>query len=262
MKPYYEDDAVTIYHGDCAEVLPGLEADLILTSPPYNLGVSSGGGFPSIGNYSDSATHGGRGGWGKSGLWSGGALANGYRTHDDAMPPAEYEAWQRECLQLMWDALTDVGAIFYNHKPRVQRGQVWLPLALNPGLPLRQIVTWARPGGVNFAPTHYLPTYEWILIFAKEDWRLRDKAASGLSDVWEITPENGTEHPAPFPLRLAREAIRTTDAAVVLDPFCGSGTTLRAAKDLGRRGLGIEIDERYCEMAAARCAQEVLNLGV
>ncbi len=65
---------------------------------------------------------------------------------------------------------------------------------------------------------------------------------------------------APFPLKLARLAVNTTDAEVVLDPFMGSGTTLRAAKDCGRRAIGIEMDERYCEIAAKRMGQEVLAL--
>lgn len=77
-----------------------------------------------------------------------------------------------------------------------------------------------------------------------------------------IRPDLGTnEHPAPFPLELPTKAITATNAAVVLDPFMGSGTTLRAAKDCNRRAIGIELDERYCEIAAKRMAQEVLDLG-
>ena len=76
-----------------------------------------------------------------------------------------------------------------------------------------------------------------------------------------IPQETNTPHPAPFPLALAKRAVETTPAEVVLDPFCGSGTTLRAAKDLGRRAIGIEIEERYCEIAARRLQQSVLPLG-
>ena len=65
-------------------------------------------------------------------------------------------------------------------------------------------------------------------------------------------------HPAPFPESLPRRALETTDAASVLDPFMGSGTTLRAAKSLGKRATGIDCEERYCEMAARRLSQEVL----
>lgn len=187
-KPYYADDLVTLYHGDCADVLPALKpADMIFTSPPYNLGVSAGGGF---GHYSDEAGMRQRGGGGK---WTGGALAHGYTNHTDDMPMDEYEGWQRSILTLCWAQLTNVGAIFYNHKPRVQAGTLWTPLALNPGLPIRQIITWARAGGVNFMPTAYCPTYEWIVVFAKPEWRLKSKAASGVGDVWR-EPQEPSEH--------------------------------------------------------------------
>lgn len=264
LKPYYSEPGITIYHGDCQAILPSLPlVDLVFTSPPYNLGTTTGGGFASKftrnhGHYRDDARMGkARGGCGK---WSGGDLADGYGTHDDAMPWPEYEDWQREILGLYWSRLTDTGAIYYNHKPRAQSCEVWLPTALNPGLPLRQIVIWTRAGGINFAPTHYVPTHEWILIFAKPSFRLRDKAASGAGDVWYVPQESDTEHPAPFPISLPKRALATTSAGVVLDPFMGSGTVLRAAKDFGRTAIGIDIEERYCEMAANRLRQDTLAL--
>ena len=263
MKPYYEHAGITIYHGDCREIIPALPlVDLIFTSPPYNLGVTTGGGFPT-GHYDPSAPlgqkRGGMGKWSKAA--TAGGLAHGYGSHDDAMPWPEYEARQRSILDLCWSVLSEEGAIYYNHKPRAQSCIVWLPTALNPGLPLRQIITWARAGGINFAPTHYVPTYEWILLFAKSAFRLRDKAASGAGDVWYVPQESNTEHPAPFPIGLPLRALETTKPGLVLDPFAGSGTTLMAAKEVGRRAIGIEIEERYCEISAKRLAQEVMDFG-
>ena len=263
MKPYYEHAGITIYHGDCREILPSLStAELIFTSPPYNLGNTAigSGGFPGkkLGHYAADATLGHRGGMGK---WSGGSLVNGYGIHDDAMPHDQYVAWQKDVLLLCWGLLSEAGAIFYNHKPRVMNGRLVTPLEYNPNLPLRQIVIWARAGGVNFSPAFYLPTHEWIAIFAKEDFRLRDKAASGAGDVWRIAQESGTVHPAPFPLELPQRAIETTTAQTILDPFMGSGTTLVAAKNLGRKAIGIEIEEKYCEIAANRLAQEVFEFS-
>lgn len=253
MNPYYQDDLITLFHADCADVLPTLaDVDLVFTSPPYNLGVTAGGGF---GHYVDEAGLRERGGGGK---WTGGALAHGYHGHEDKMPLAEYETWQRSVLEACWQTLGENGAIFYNHKPRVQAKTLWLPLVLNPGLPVRQIVTWARAGGVNFAPTHYVPTYEWIIVFGKPGWRLKSKAASGLGDVWYVPQEANPDHPAPFPLGLPARAIETTGPSLVLDPFAGSGTTLRAAKDAGIRAIGIERSELYCERAARRLAQRSL----
>lgn len=256
MKPYYCDGAVTIYHGDCLDVMPSIaNVDLVFTSPPYNLGVSTGGGLT---HYSDDAALGKRGG---SGKWKHAALANGYEDHDDAMPPADYDTWQRECLSACWSTLAPAGAIFYNHKTRVQAGALWTPLDVNPGLPVRQIIIWARSGGINFAPTHYVPTHEWIVILAKPAWRLKSKGASGVGDVWRVTQESNNDHPAPFPLTLPATAIETTGPSLVLDPFMGSGTTLRAAKDAGVPAVGIEKSERYCELAALRLSQEVLDFG-
>lgn len=245
MKPYYQDAFVTLYHGDCLEVLPALsDIDLVVTSPPYNLGVSSGGGFAAPGK--------------KTGRWSGGPLAGGYGSHGDSMPPAAYREWQSDVLSLCWSTLNDCGAIYYNHKPRVQAGIVQLPTEWNPGLPIRQIIVWDRGSGMNFAPTHYVPMHEWIILFAKPAFRLAE-GGCGAGDVWRFQPERGEcMHPAPFPYDLPARAIKTTTGRVVLDPFAGSGTTLRAAKNLGRRAIGIEIEERYCEIAAERLSQGVL----
>lgn len=248
-------DGVTLYLGDCREILPTLgKVDAVITSPPYNMGVTAGGGFSSKfvrnhGHYDPTGGYRKRGGGGK---WSGGDLADGYGTHDDKMPWAEYEAWQREIIGLCWAQLNDAGAIFYNHKPRPQACEVWLPTALNPGLPLRQIIIWARAGGINFAPTHYVPTHEWVMVLAKPDWRLRDKAASGVGDVWSIPQESNTAHPAPFPLALPSRILETIAAATILDPFMGSGTTGVAAVRHRRKFIGIEIDQKHFDGACRR----------
>jgi site-specific DNA-methyltransferase (adenine-specific) len=259
MTPYYDEDGVTLYCSDSRDLLPAMPVvDLVLTSPPYNLGTSTGGGFP-LGHYSASdGKLGRRGGGGK---WNGGALRDGYGVHDDAMPHEDYMAWQHDTLRALWSRLSDQGAIFYNHKPRVLAGALvapmdYVPSELRPFV--RQEVIWARAGGVNFSPAFYLPTHERIVIIARPDFRLRDKAASSVGDVWYIPQESNTEHPAPFPLALAKQAIETTPARVVLDPFAGSGTTLEAARLLGRRAIGIEINPAYCEIAKRRLAQGVL----
>lgn len=247
--PYYDDGMRVIYNAPCEDVLPTLSAvDLIVTSPPYNLGWATGASHHSTVRMGHSGSK-----------WTGAALSEGYEDHDDQMPPEEYEAWQRTVLSACWETLSDEGAIFYNHKPRVSDKNLWTPLVLNPGLPLRQIIIWARAGGINYAATHYVPTHEWLLIFARPGWKLRDQSASGIGDVWRIPQGADSEHPAPFPLGIPARAIETTAPQLVLDPFMGSGTTLRAAKDAGVRAIGIEKTERYCEIAARRLAQEALD---
>lgn len=78
-----------------------------------------------------------------------------------------------------------------------------------------------------------------------------------------VNPDGRREHPTQKPLGLMRWCLTTAGGSgTVLDPFMGSGTTLRAALDLGRRAIGIEIEERYCEIAARRLDQMVLPLAV
>lgn len=230
IEPYYRDDHCTIYHADSLDILPSISGvGQVLTSPPYNLGQSGGT------------------------EWA--RLEAGYGRHDDAMPHDVYVDWQQRVLTSLWATLTDNGAIYYQHKPRAKGNEAILPLELNPGLPLRQIVIWDRGSGFQRTTTHYVPSHEWVMIFAKPAFRINTRS---VDDVWRIPPTIGEEHPASFPPRLATKAIATTDATLILDPFMGSGTTLRAAKDLGRKAIGIEIEERYCEIAARRLGQEVL----
>lgn len=245
-----------LIQGDCREVLPLLpKVDAVITSPPYNLGNTSGGGFPKtrMGHYSPRdgiRKRGGLGKWAKAGRPGG--LADGYGTFRDNMPHVEYVAWQHEILRQCWELLSKTGAIFYNHKPRVLDGKVVTPLEYNPGLPVRQIIIWARAGGVNFSPAFYLPTHEWVVILAKEDFRLRSKGASGVGDVWYIPQEGNTPHPAPFPVELPARILETTTTQTVLDPFCGSGTTGVACVKLGRRFIGIECEPKYFDIACKR----------
>lgn len=258
VKPYYKEKGITIYHGDNRYVLPLLcseSVDMVFTSPPYNMGNTSGSGLTPAAHYSTGSGMTKRGGGGK---WAHCPLAEGYGLHDDDMPHDEYVQWQKSFLQECWRVIGPSGAIFYNHKTRILNGEAVTPFTYNPDLPVRQIIIWARAGGINFSPSFYVPTHEWIVVFAKPEFRLRDKAASGAGDVWYVPQEANPDHPAPFPLALPMRALETTPTQIVLDPFMGSGATLRAAKDLGRQAIGIEIEERYCEIAAERLRQEVL----
>lgn len=246
-EPYYEDEFVRLYHGDCAEVLPDVaDVGLVFTSPPYNLGTSLDGSpceavHDRPGSLRPNRSH---------------RFADGYDDHEDAMPRDEYEAWQGEVLRMLWSTLRDDGAIFYNHKPRAQGGACFLPTDLVPdGLLLRQVVIWDRCNKAMAYTTHaYNYGHEWIVVLAKEGWRLKSKTASALSDVWHVPPSTqDLGHPCPFPIELPRRAIDSAVVnGVVLDPFAGAGTTLLAAKNAGLRAVGIEKSERYCEVAAAR----------
>lgn len=234
----------SIIEGDCLDLLGFLPDEclpLVFTSPPYNLATTTGGGFDKRRSFER-----------KGGKWNGGNLAFGYTDHDDAMTTKEYKEWQQAILLELWRALASNGAIFYNHKPRVQAGLLWTPLELNPGLPIRQIIIWQRAGGVNFTETHYLPTHEWVIVFAKPGFRLKSKGASGMGDVWSVPQDTDNPHPAPFPVGLPLRAIETVNPGLVLDPFMGSGTTAVAAKMLGCNYLGFDKSPEYCQMARER----------
>ena len=209
--------------------------DLVVTSPPYNLKNSTGNGMKD----------------GRASKWSKAALRNGYSTYDDNMPYDEYIQWQRECLSEMLRVVNGTGAVFYNHKWRVQGGLIQDRHEIVDGFPVRQIIIWRRSGGINFNPGYFLPTYEVIYMIAKPDFNLVPHANSR-GDVWEFPQEMKNKHPAPFPVALVERIISSTDAKLTLDPFMGSGTTAVAAKNLGRNFVGIEISPEYCEMSRER----------
>ena len=224
--------------GDVLEVIRGIpdeSIDLVVTSPPYNLKNSTGNGMKD----------------GRCGKWANAALQKGYANYNDNMPHEEYVAWQRECLSEMMRVLTPDGAIFYNHKWRVQGGLLQDRADIVEGFPVRQIIIWKRKGGINFNPGYFLPTYEVIYLIAKKDFKLVPKA-NAVGDVWEFGQEMKNPHPAPFPVALIERIISSTNAEIILDPFMGSGTTAYAAKKLGRHYVGIELSEEYCTMAEER----------
>jgi site-specific DNA-methyltransferase (adenine-specific) len=221
--------------GDALKVLRELAngcIDLVVTSPPYNL------------RNSVSPLRG-------SNIWRKPALADGYEGYSDNLPHAQYVAWQRAVLTELLRLIPNDGAIFYNHKWRVQRGLIQDRQDIVSGLPVRQIIIWQRRGGINFNRSFFLPTYEVIYLIAKPKFKLVP-GACGQGDVWAIGQEQHNPHPAPFPVELAERIIGSTDAQVVLDPFMGSGTTALAARHLGRSYVGIEQSPAYCAMAEAR----------
>lgn len=199
MKPYYQDDAVTIYHGDCREILPGLgRFDLLLTDPPYGLAEKLVGGT-----------------WGK-------AFDGTYKNWDAFAPDLGF-ALACADRAIVW------GGNYFN-----------LPVS-------RKWLVWNKPErGLTMADGE--------LAWCSWDGNLR---------VFDCirNPEGQRQHPTQKPVRLMTWCIREAgEVTTILDPFAGSGTTGRAAKDLGRKATLIEREERYCEIAARRMAQEVLSL--
>lgn len=206
VKPYYQDEACTIYHGDCREVLADLPAEtvaLVLTDPPYD--------NASIPLYEDLGRESSRL------LRENGTLLSyvGVRQLPDAMKLLG------QSLRYRWTLAVK------HHQSRPLPG-MWVLDEWKP------IVWFERKHNHQQA---YLPTL------------LRGNA----SKEWHAWGQ---------PLRQAAQLMEFFKPDIVLDPFMGGGTVLRAAKDLGRKAIGIEIEERFCEVSARRLAQEVLDLGV
>lgn len=214
LKPYYEHGGITIYHGDCREVLAWLAADVLVTDPPY--GTESVGWDVSYGR-GQSRRHGG--------IATPGAIAN------------DADSSVRDRALSLWGARP---ACVFGSPRRPEPPGEWAD---------RLVWNKQRPG-MNAGPWRY--THESIFVSAGFV-RLDDARFSILT----YFPDQ-SQHIHAKPLGLMSELIAAAPLGVVADPFCGSGTTLRAAKDLGRSAVGVEVDEQYCEIAAKRMAQEVM----
>lgn len=253
VKPYYEDTkaGIVIYHGDAREVLDGLTGiHCVVTSPPYN---QLGARIPSTG----------------SGMFRGNKWIDAVNQHGygDDMEEEDYALWQEQVAVALGLSAMPGASLFYNHKIRYRDSRPLHPIDLVRRFrwwDLRQEIVWDRRKSMVMNARMFAPSDERIY------WMVRDGGdfvwngtGTGYLSVWQMsTPTDIPEHPCPFPYQLASRCIASTTSPgdLVCDPFMGSGTTLRAAKDLGRKAIGIEIEERYCEIAAKRLAQEVMAL--
>lgn len=229
MTPYYEDDTCTIYHGDALDVLPSLRpssASLVVTDPPYVIGAVSAGNMAS-----------------KSGGWA------------DMMNSALwFGAWYREVGRILHSTGAFWTFLNWRSVPVVLRA------AIDSQLPVTSMMVWDKewigPGGTQ----GLRPAYELVALLAQPEFAIPDR---GVPDVWrhKVGSYKESGHPAEKPEPLVRRIITTSAVdGLVVDPFLGSGTTAVAAKNAGLSCLGIEAEERYCEIAAKRLSQEVLPL--
>lgn len=229
-KPFYEDGSVTIYHGDCREVLPSLTGgvDMVLTDPPYGVGY---------------------------------VTARRSRTHALVAPIAGDES-----LDLLaevgpdLDRLLDTDRHAYTFASSMKVGETTKALPW----PVKNVLVWDKgeAGSVGDLEAGYGVNWEAVL-YSQKGRRVFNgpRPRAILRFPWSGTrdPVHPTVKPVPLLASLIERS--TNPSELILDPFMGSGTTLRAAKDLGRKAIGIELEERYCQIAAERCSQEVLDLG-
>lgn len=242
VKPYYEEKGIVIYHADCRKVLPSLSVDITVTSPPYNQ-IDPSKMKPS-GMTKD------RG----AGLgWIEKFKQDGYT---DNLPESEYQSFVRgvvgDCLQI------SMGLVWVNHKTRYRDKAAIHPLSFLP-FPLYSEIVWDRGGSLTLNARKFAPSHEYFFGFGQPHYW--DNRFNTEMSVWRISKTGIDGHVCSYPPSLIRPLIAAScpTGGIVLDPFMGSGTTLRAAKDLGLKAIGIEIEERYCEIAANRLRQEVFD---
>ena len=235
IKPYYQDEWVTIYLGDCREVLPELpKVDLVITSPPFNLGNS---------HHTGNKRH---------------------QVYDDDIPERDYQEQQTVILDRLFNVVEDNGSCFYQHKNRIKNGVSISPYKwiFNTEWIIKQEIVWFNRSQ-NFDKIRFYPMTERIYWLAKSpDTKLLNTINK--HDDWHIQAEGSSGgHSRAFPEEIVNNILTCfPDADIILDPFLGSGTTAYCAKKLNRHCIGIEIEEKYCEIAAKRCSQGVFDLGL
>jgi len=209
---YYEHNGITIYHGDCRDILPHVTADVVVTDPPYGVAFA--------GKATKHTT----------------AKTGGYIGVDDADVGPDVVTAAIACVGRV--AVFTGNQRAFAYPPPDYIGCVFCPSGAGIG----------RWGFTLFHP---------VLFYGK-----RPSLALSPSSMQSFETSEQCGHPCPKPLGWMRWLIKlaSNDGETILDPFMGSGTTLVAAKQLGRKAIGIEIEERYCEIAVKRLAQEVLPL--
>ena len=214
IKPYYDHKGITIYHGDCLEILPKLDkVDLIFADPPYNLDIE-------------------------------------YIGHNDNKQNSDYIKWCSERYDFF---------IKYADRIIITTGTQNIGLWCNIALP-REIGAWVHKNGVSGSKIAHLGLWEPIFFYGNFK---RDMRHSNLFEYNLKRQSSGNLHPCPKQLYLIYDLLKhySYDSDIILDPFMGSGTTLEASKLLNRKTIGIEIEEKYCEIAVKRLSQEVFEFN-
>jgi len=220
-KPYYQDDLVTLYHGDCLEITDWLEADVLVTDPPYGINIEQ-----------------------RFGSWYGVTE----RVRKKSVIQNDKNASARDLVLELWK---DKPAVVFGswRTPRPEKTQhrlIWHKQGQTPGPTNAPFMTQDEEIyilGKGFVSTS--PPMRSV-IYTKEN-RSTEVARIG--------------HPTPKPVGLMETLIKRCDDGIIADPFAGSGATLLAARNLGRQVIGVEMEEKYCEVIAKRMQQQSFDFG-
>ena len=231
-----------VVKGDITEKLLQISndyVDLTITSPPYNKRHNIRGWLVSKDNYSD---------------------------FDDHMPEEKYQEWQLNVINEIYRITKPGGSLFYNHKHRWNNGILINPLQWigQSKWVLRQEIVWDRAIAANMRGWRYWQVDERIYWLYKPvnnnliGVELESRHAK-FSSIWKIKPEPRiNQHPAPFPIEIPTRIIYSVlvQKGIVFDPFCGTGTTLVAAKNLGHDYFGIDLSQIYVKYARNRLKKD------
>ncbi len=230
LNKIIQGDALTVL-----KILPNEIVDVGVTSPPYNKGENKKGWLVTNVKYAGAT---------------------------DKLPEDLYQKNQVEVLDEIFRITKPGGSFFYNHKIRWEHGKLLHPMdwLRKTKWTIRQEIIWDRMIAANIRGWRFWQVEERIYWLYKPKWNkligeeLKPKHAL-LTSIWRFPPERENPHPAPFPLALPARAIYSImdeRKGIVIDPYCGSGTTLVAAKILGHDFIGIEISKEYIDFAEKR----------
>lgn len=211
MKYYYQDDYVTIYHGDCGDIVPGLpDVDLVLTDPPYGMKYQS--------NHRKVKHE---------------KIKNDNIFNVDEIYVIMSKAKRASYFFCRWDNISML------KKPK-------------------SIIAWVKNNWSAGDLIHeHGRMWEACCFYPANNHKFINR----IPDVIQCNKTLNNLHPTEKPVKLLETIIGCNVCDDVLDPYSGSGTTLRAAKNLNKKSIGIEISEKYCEIAAKRCSQEVFDFS-
>lgn len=235
--PYYQDDLVTLYHGDSWEILPQIPAasvDLILTDPPYNVTEINGRDGTTPGKTKR-----------KDGSYK--EVVRNFGEWDRGYEPARLTAEARRLLVRR-------GGFIAFTSDRI------LGDYMNGDLHHMRTLIWLKTNPAPQFPGNYQSACEYM-VWQGNDGPPPFGGGGAVSNVLTAPIPSGKRHPNEKPIELMKRLVllHSQPGSLLLDPFAGSGTTLRAASDTGRRAVGIEADEAYCEIAAKRLSQQAFD---
>lgn len=247
MKPYYEDERVTLWHGDCLEVTEWLDADVLITDPPYGTQLMS-------------EANGNAGGHGRSSRAERKQVSMGYGRRQNAAGKGVINKGRHGFLIANDGTVETRDAALSLWWREVEHGRGGPALVFGsprmpdpPGEWADRLVWDKKRPGMNGGPWRYRHES----IYVTSGFVRTDDSAVSIIEAW---PDQ-TDHIHAKPIALMLRLVGAAPPGVIADPFAGSGSTLVAAARLGRRAIGVELDEAYCEVVAKRLDQGVLDFG-